>query len=158
MEGNRKELSVWKKGYLPWQFSTIIYNIKNFFRNIKYARQRAVYGFCDADVWNLDYHLLTLLRETLYHLAKNHHTYPLSYDSPEEWEKELILTAKDFYFSIEDNYENKYWGLFFENDFDNLEELFEKGRERGIEIAQAAEERRQRALDWVVKNFSRLWD
>lgn len=158
MVGNRKELSVWKKGYLPWRFSTIIPNIRNFFRNVKYARQRAVYGFCDADVWNLDYHLLVLFRETFYHLAKNHYGYPFSYDTSEEWEKALIQAAEDCHFSISDNYTNEYWDTFLEKNMTTQDNLFSLIRERNDEIYQLVEERKERALNWIVQNFSDLWD
>lgn len=163
MYGERNELSVWNKGYLPFRPTNLIYNVKNFFRNIKYAWQRARYGYCDMDVWNLDLHLLVLFRETLYHLAEKSQSHPY-YKTPEEWEEELIKAADDFHFSIQSNYNNLYNDEYIElmkEGKHNLEEgkkLWKKIMEVEAKNFKEMTDRRTRALDWLSKNFQDLWD
>lgn len=44
-------------------------------KRAKMKKQRAVQGYCDADVWNLDSYLLDLIPSMLDHLANNCHGY-----------------------------------------------------------------------------------
>lgn len=71
--------------YIPW-----------FFRNLKYAYQRACRGYSDCDVWNLDSYLATLIAESLISLADDTVGYPISMSSPEAWDETLRNVAKHF--------------------------------------------------------------
>lgn len=51
-------------------------NIKQFFKNIKYAYQRITRGYCDADIWNLSDYISDMLYLTLNKLADTTHGYP----------------------------------------------------------------------------------
>lgn len=162
MKGNRKELSVWKMGVISCRWSTIFFNIKNFFKNIKFAVQRARYGYCKGDLWNLDYYLLVLLRECLYSFADTTHTFPFDRGSHEKWQEEVRKAAEDFHYSLTESYDNPYFEKYFEamekGDVADYTTLLGKSRERDEEIARLAKEHRQRAFEWVIKNFDNLWD
>ena len=78
--------------YFPW-----------FFRTLKFSWQRAVRGFGDYDVWNLDCYLAILIEESLIHLADTAHGYPGIADNMESWQRALKNTAKYFHeYSWED--------------------------------------------------------
>lgn len=54
------------------------YNIRQWFCNWKFVFQRAKYGYCDIDVWNMtDYHTF-LLGEMLLSLAENPTGFPMA--------------------------------------------------------------------------------
>lgn len=74
----------WHK-YIPW-----------FFRNLKYAYQRACRGYSDSDVWNLDNYLAILIAESLTSLADDTVGYPVSMPSPKAWDDTLRNVAKHF--------------------------------------------------------------
>lgn len=163
MKGNRNDLSVWKMGYFPWRFGNIIYNIKNFFRNFKFAWQRARYGYCDVDVWGLREHLLVLLRESLYKLANECHSYPPNYTDEEQWEKELRQAAEDCHYANFDNQPNEYADRYFEaigKDLPNFDyvTLAQKAREVDANNIKDSVMRQERALAWIVEHFDHLWD
>lgn len=58
-------------------------------------RQRIAQGFCDADAFAVDDHLLRLIPAMIDHLADNTHTYPLN-STPEAWAKKLREIAENF--------------------------------------------------------------
>ena len=64
----------------------------------KWMRQRVTRGFADIDIWNLDYHLLTLLPAMIDQLAKTTHGWPQSDEFPEfkDWQNYLFAIAKKF--------------------------------------------------------------
>jgi hypothetical protein len=78
--------------YVPW-----------FFRNLKYAYQRACRGYSDCDVWNLDNYLAILIAESLTSLADDTVSYPVSVSSPKAWDDTLRNVAKHF-----SDYANQY--------------------------------------------------
>jgi len=70
-------LNVLTYSYSPWRYpSNWCSNLKQFFRNIKYAHQRITQGYCDQDVWNLDSYYSELFYKTLKELANTTHGYP----------------------------------------------------------------------------------
>ena len=81
-----------------WWFS----NIKQFFRNIKYAWQRATRGFSDPDWWEFDSYLSRIISGGLKTLDKNRHGFPTELysqlgeeDGNQEWSKILSeISAK----------------------------------------------------------------
>lgn len=86
-------------------------NIRIFFRNIKFAWQRATRGFCDQDAWNLNIFYTELFRDSLEYLAKNHYGHPFDmvYDEEsgiDEWTIWLNETALLFDQSIDRKYED----------------------------------------------------
>lgn len=76
--------------------------ISQFFRNIRYAYQRATKGYCERDVWNLDYFYLKLFYSTLRELADTTHGYPAEFEDPELWSAMLREIAEHFNNANED--------------------------------------------------------
>lgn len=69
-------------------------NIRQFFRNIKYASQRIKYGVSSYDTWNFDNYLATVMYFGLIHLAENTHGHPGSLENQDDWNiilKEMAL-------------------------------------------------------------------
>jgi len=91
-------LNVFSYGYYNWRCP--LRNIKQFFRNIKYAYQRATRGFCDQDAWSLDSFYSELFYQTLNHLAENAYGSPYELEL-EEWQAILKEMAQHFYNSQE---------------------------------------------------------
>lgn len=83
------------------------YNIKQFFRNIKYAYQRITKGYCDADCWALDSFYSELFYHTLKQLADKTHGMPgkwsLEGKAFDDWENYLREMAEHFLNTQEDN-------------------------------------------------------
>ena len=100
-ERNKGELNVFTKGYLPLSYwRNWFTNIGQFFRNIKYAWQRATKGYCDRDTWSLDTYYLQLFYHTLKYLAKNTNGWPgkwsLENKTYENWQQYLSDMADHF--------------------------------------------------------------
>ena len=49
---------------------------KRWKRNIKFFYQRIKYGYCDSDVWDIDYWFLNVMPGMLHQLKKTTHSYP----------------------------------------------------------------------------------
>ena len=49
--------SVFEKPYIKTPITTI----KGFFKNLKWAWQRATKGYCEKDVWNIDSWFLSII-------------------------------------------------------------------------------------------------
>lgn len=69
-----------------------------FFHNLKYAWQRAIRGYCDRDIWNLDIFYSDLFYQTLNKLADDTNDYPgiEPWETPEKWEEYLREMASLF--------------------------------------------------------------
>ncbi len=50
--------------------------------NIKYIYQRAKYGYCDRDIWSIDYWFLEVMPGMLQQLKENTDSYPCTADFP----------------------------------------------------------------------------
>lgn len=55
-------------------------NVKRWGRNIKYAYQRIRYGYCDKDVWSIDWWFLSVVPNMLEDLKNTAHSYPYILD------------------------------------------------------------------------------
>lgn len=79
-----------------------LHNIKQFFKNIKYAWQRATRGLSDPDCWEFDSYLSRIISSGLKTLDKNRHGFPTELysqlgeeDGDKEWSKILSeISAK----------------------------------------------------------------
>lgn len=117
---NCKELNVFKMdNEYPSGIKGIFERIKTFPTRIKWAYQRATKGFCDADVYSLDFFYTNLFRESIRELAKVSIGYPARLDdgcgrTEEEnlklWKDKLINISNHFSFepdyTIEDDKKN----------------------------------------------------
>jgi len=98
--------NVFKYGWVPWRYPR---NWKGntglFFRQFKWAYQRATRGFADCDVWNMDNWLLDVIPGALKQLADNHYGWPGTeqFPEPEDWTQYLKDMAQKFYSAKEDN-------------------------------------------------------
>ena len=97
------DLNIFKKGYHNWKCP--IYNIKQFFRNCKYAWQRATKGYSDWDIWDLGTYYSDIISNSMTQFANETDGYPygMSYD---EWVEKIRLIAHKIKASNE--YEDKY--------------------------------------------------
>ena len=114
-------MNVFKYGWMPWRYPKNWWdNIKLFFRQFKWAWQRATRGFADCDTWNLDSSILDYLYGTLNFLAKHHWGYPGDdkFPTDESWTNFLTDMAQKFYQANEKNEyyptpkEEEWWDYF----------------------------------------------
>ena len=154
-------LNLWKyESYTPWY--RLDKKLQSFFQKVKWTWQRAKYGFCERDVWSLDYTLSNYIANTIKYLAETTHGYPF-HMTEEEWIKTLMSIAEDFYLgSEEDLYENEYEdkinsNLFISHTKGNKElwRLYAK-REKDIQDIMASH--RHNGFEKLEKWFSNLWN
>lgn len=100
-------MKFYREGWNPLKY------IRQFFRGVKYIYQRARYGYCDKDVFNMDHHLSALIGDMLNELADIAHGYPVLVKNDEivdqgmdNWKETLRQLAIHFYNTLED-YENE---------------------------------------------------
>lgn len=98
----KNELNIFTYGYRPLTYwKNWFTNIGQFFRNIKFAFQRAYRGYADCDAWAVDVYLSNLIPEMLLHLAKNGCSYPTAFQNREEWEVTLEEISEHFHNTLE---------------------------------------------------------
>ena len=137
--------------------------ISLFFRKIKWAYQRAKYGWCDKDLWSLVWTLGNYIASSVNELANRTHGYPYGL-SPREWDRILRTIAREFYLGVnEDSWTNPY-----ESDISDEKNYLELGEtERTIwnkwfeeerKIEEFMEAYREEGFRDLVKWYSHLWD
>lgn len=75
--------------------------IKDIPREIKYFCQRGKRGYSDRDTWGLDFYLAEVISNSIAHLQKYNHGYPVEVGSPEKWEEILATISKTFKTALE---------------------------------------------------------
>ena len=141
-------------------FVNPIKHIKRYGQNIKHAYQRIKYGYCDRDVWSIDWWFLSIVPNMLQDLKETTHGYPSFSDdmsqaivgtgAPEEVDKEgmrrwqEILSEMIFLFREANSdtcaRKNKY-----EADYDKaVEEFTRKYGEWGEGLKSEEEKTRER--------------
>lgn len=162
-------LNVFKQNYCPWKYpSNWRPNFRLFFRQFKWAYQRATRGYCDYDVWDLDSYYLDLFFVTLNHLADTAYGYPGTKEFPtyEDWQRALKEMAWHFFKANESNdyfphpAEDKWWEAVkndsepWSRDDENskamLAESYVLASKRDIEL--------KKGLEKLNKVFRHLWD
>ena len=137
--------------------------ISLFFRKIKWAYQRAKYGWCDKDLWSLDWTLGNYIASSVNELANRTHGYPYGL-SPEEWDRILRRIAREFYLGVnEDSWTNPYESdISYEKNYLELEEtertIWNKWFEEERKIEEFMEAYREEGFRDLVKWYSHLWD
>lgn len=137
--------------------------ISLFFRKIKWAYQRAKYGWCDRDLWNLDWTLGNYIASSVNELANRTHGYPHGL-SPEEWDRILRRIARNFYLGVnEDCWTNPYESdVSYEKNYHELGEaertVWNKWFEEEGKIEEFMKARRREGFCDLVKWYSHLWD
>ena len=80
------DLNVFRCGWLTWRRP--LRSLRLFFMRFKYVYQRAKYGFCDYDIYDVgDYKYEILVQSLKKYLKDNDQSYPVAFESAEEWEK-----------------------------------------------------------------------
>lgn len=156
-----EDLNVWNfKDYCRWY--RIDKKIFFFFKKVRYAYQRAKYGYCDRDIWNLDYSLGNYISATVAQLAKTTHSYPYGINE-EEWIDKLRFISRSFYLGThEEEWKNPYEEEIFSFPLYNKTPEQEKITKRWLEIEKsnkkAMDIRLQEGLNELSKYFRDLWD
>jgi hypothetical protein len=104
--------------------------VKNFFRGIKYRRQRARRGYSDRDLWDIGEYLSTIVPPMMRHLKDNGSGYPVKIGSRKKWEEILEDIAKGFeaQLKLKVNYSKRY-----NENGKELEELL-KTKDKGLKL------------------------
>ena len=102
------KLNVLTYGFFPWRLCTLWHNFRQIGRNLRYVLQRATKGYCDQDLWNLDYFYSQLFVNTLTDFPKQLHGAPSKFydeesDSISRWIDYINEMRDHFYNSIEEN-------------------------------------------------------
>lgn len=63
--------------------------LRLFFQDLKFCVQRIRKGYCDRDLWSIDYWFLNQFPTMLEEFKKNTHGYPSQFNTPEEWDAVL---------------------------------------------------------------------
>ena len=158
----KNNLNIWEeKEYCRWY--RIDKKIAFFFRKIKWMLQRAKYGYCDKDLWSLDYTLGNYIASSVNELANRTHGYPLN-TTPEQWDEILRTIARDFYVGTnEDFWNNPYedmlvYGTWYKDLPDDKKEYWDKWFEKEQEHELLRANRRQEGFQLLSKWFIQLWD
>ena len=72
-----------------------LHKIGLFFRRLKWAWQRAVKGYCDFDIYDLDIYHTNMMAKALYELAERTDSYPTNMDY-DTWIRIIREMAKSF--------------------------------------------------------------
>ena len=157
------KLNIWEYQdyFAPWY--RIDLKVKNFFRKIKWMLQRAKYGWCDRDLWNLDYTLGNYIAVTIEELANRTHGHPFG-TTPETWDETLRSIARNFYLGInEECWTNPYdesvpKGIFIKEMTEEERKIWDKWFNEEKEKHRAMETRIQDGFHDLSKWFGDLWD
>lgn len=158
----KNRLSIWDFKE-PNRWYRIDRKIRFFFRKIKWMFQRAKYGYCDMDLWNLDYTLGNYIASTVCKLANTTHGYPYQLN-PKTWEKILKGISYNFYVGVnEDFWDNRFDKfLTYEINYQRLTEdqkrLWDdwfKEENKKYELMKA---HRQKGFEDLAEWFPHLWD
>ena len=116
-----------------WWFS----NIKQFFRNIKYAWQRATRGFADPDWWEFDSYLSQTISGCLKEFDKKRHGFP-----------------SELYFQLGEEEANKKWSEILLKIAENMDQYEEAKAENKKESERLWND----AFDLLKKWHENMWD
>ena len=158
----RNNLNVWDYKD-PCRWYRFDRKIKTFFRKIKWSWQRAKYGYCDMDLWNLDHTLGNYIASTVNELANRTHGHPIT-TTEEKWGEILRTIAQDFYFGVnEDCWENEFERfLTYETTYDKMDPdektNWDKWFKREAQTADIMAEHLQRGFDNLIEWYPHLWD
>lgn len=151
---------------------SIIWSLKNFCRELKYACQRFWRGYDDVYLYSLDYRLDELLPEILQWFRHNRVGSPMLENSTQEtchedWNK--ILDEILYHFAESNGEtcsEKNEFDKFMFGDFDllendmrgNYDKLSERYHKRRSEIQEYREQHHKRAYMMVAEHIDAFWD
>lgn len=160
--------NVFKFGYIKgsgiYKLKWLPHNIKQFFRNFRYAWQRATKGCCQYDLWSLDEFYTNLFIQSLTDFVNSDlHGAPYEFyneetGSIEAWRDHLKEIIQHFQNSKE-NFEELDEEIGTVESWENLSE--EKRQERVnklIKLDRWREKELKTALDMLKEVYFGLWD
>ena len=157
------KLNIWKFSDVPRKWYRPDLKVRSFFRKIKWAWQRAKYGYCDRDLWNLDYTLGNYIAGSVYRLSKITHGYPHGI-SEIDWNNILKSIATNFYMGVnEDCYGNIYEKEVadlppYEKQTEEQKEMWKKYSEAELDINNLMSDHLHNGFTALEKWFPHLWD
>lgn len=180
----KNRLNVLTNGYSTWRPCNWGYNLRHFFRTLKWGWQRMTRGYADVDVWWLGDYVQELLSKSIVQLAQTCHGYPGrdEWDTPEKWEAFLLEMAEHFKKGINidadvnfpDPYFDELYGMATYSprrteegnavmevtyeDKERAEELHEKWRHFLKEQCEAVDNESQKGFEMLAKSIRSLWD
>lgn len=124
--------------YDSWRYlRNWLRNIKQFFRNIKWAYQRITKGYCDYDLWSIDNWISKLMHDALIEFESNCHGFPIEFENDKsEWNR-ILLSMADYFQKA---------NIWYYDDPYNSEN------------ACLAEENKNKALELLERWYYHLWD
>lgn len=155
-----------------------MYRIKDFFRNIKYAWQRATRGYDDLACWNINNWFLEMMPKLLDHMIYDRCGHPLGL-TEDKWTeilsemKHCFVEANEDTCSLVNEYGDDHFKLlekwlYAKNEngditvvpnYDEEDELLvRKWIERNDEISAYREKMLNKGLNLFKKYFWSLWD
>lgn len=168
------EWNVFRYSMFPWWNPlNWFHNMKQWFSNLRLAIERAKYGYCDSDVWNLNEYHVYLLSEMLNDLAADPRGFPsmlMPDDQPAQWMSEEeeerytqqwkdILRQMAEYFTNVRNYERCKPNLYDDRLFQKLDETKEvQERPDGSTVYTHKEDDELRQLrdDWMRQRVAMM--
>lgn len=157
----KNNLNIWDYKE-PCAWYRLDQKVASFFRKIKWMFQRAKYGWCDRDLWSLDYSLGNYIASSVEELANRTHGYPLG-TTESQWDEILRAIALSFYLGTnEDAWTNIYESKLTYEPYSQLDEegkaIWDKWFQEEREIDAAMEIRRQEGFQLLKQWFPNLWD
>lgn len=169
----REKYSVFAKiGYKPsYYLRHPIEWVKLKCRQIKWAYQRIIYGWCESDSWDIDSWYLKVMPNLLRHLAANTHSFPGNNEFPtyESWVAKLneVADAIEGYDESQWDKKNEYYEEYM-NELSNwqINDIVNRGptpiytqyRNRDKQLAADAYMKFDNAMQWFIEHFHHLWD
>ena len=150
---NKKENFLFTGLYRPENFHQLLWNIKHFFKNIKYFVQRGKHGYAECDLWNFDVYLGDMLYNSLTAFANTVSSCPYEYEKLygedkcfEKWKSELLHMAeiaKEMKKDTADFVDKNNGGIY----------------EQNIKEASLKKQVLERTFfEWMIENFDSLWE
>lgn len=165
-------LNVFKYQLRPWKYPrNWIPNIIRFFKNFRYAYDRATKGYCEFDLWELCSFYQELFYSTINAFSKSElHGAPVDLydesldDEAAPWKEYLTEMATHFYNSISTNevqlneYDTRVnFGLFQRPNTEEQQELREKWLAREEQIMLWQDSEFHKAMNMFMLHFYDLW-
>lgn len=172
------KLNVLTYGFLPWRLYNLWHNFRQIWRNLRYVLQRATKGYCDQDLWNLDYFYSQLFVNTLTDFSKQLHGAPSKFYDEEtgsisRWIDYIGEMRDHFYNSIKENkvekneFEDDYMFIAYGDTNDHIigtqlsreqNEVRELWLKREKEIDDWRANELKTALNMLENVYEDLWD
>lgn len=168
----KDELNVLTRFLYSTRYPSVwLQNIRQIPRNIKWAFQRALHGFCEPDVWDMDNFILRVIPRMLRKLKETSHGHPANF-TKEEWTKILDDMIYCFETGYDYIYDNEKYNEYYEEWIQGIERnvvdghlevkandaIAEKYIARMKEVEKKGEQLIQKGFQLLAENVYYLWD